>query len=128
MANTSGMELHGPGGVRYYLPPGERSSWVFDKTDEPGAFWLYRDGDLAGGFAVDLDPAESDIRLESESRIDRAFAGLNLHRVPSVNDMEDNVLLGRGGVEIWPWLLIAALILLGVEQVVANRRRKDEEL
>jgi hypothetical protein len=126
--NTSGMELHGPGGERWYLPPGERTRWTFSGTDQPGAYWLYRDGNLAGGFAVGLDPAESDIREEPYGRIDAVFEGLAFHKAPADEPLEQHVLLGRGGVEVWPWLLIAALVLLGVEQVVANRRRDEEEL
>ncbi len=122
--NTAGMEIHGPGGARYLLPPGERESWDFAQTDQPGAYWLYRDSELAGGFGVSLNPAESDIRLEPLNRIEQAFDGLEFQHVPDGGELAEAVLLGRGGVEIWPWLLVAALVLLGVEQVVANRGDK----
>ncbi|MBW7995945.1 MAG: hypothetical protein FVQ81_05100 [Candidatus Glassbacteria bacterium] len=124
--NTAGMEIHGPGGARYLLPPGERDRWVFERTGEPGAYWLYRDGRLAGGFGAGLDVRESDVRLELDSRLERIFAGLNFNHVAAGSALEDGVLLGRGGVEIWQWLLIAALVLLGIEQLVANRRRDEE--
>ncbi len=120
--NTAGMEIHGPGDERYLLPPGERVSWDFTRTDEPGAYWLYRDGELAAGFGVGLHRAESDVRLEPLSLVEQAFGGLEFHHVPGGVELAGAVLLGRGGVEIWPWLLMAALVLLGVEQVVANRR------
>jgi hypothetical protein len=119
--STAGMEVHGPEGERYLLPPGELESWEFGRTDLPGAYWLYREGQLAGGFGVGLHPAESDIRLEQPDRVEQAFKGLEFHHVPEGVNLAEAVLLGRGGVEIWPWLLLAALVLLGVEQVVANR-------
>ena len=53
--------------------------------------------------------------------IEQAFDGLEFHHVPGDGELAEAVLLGREGVEIWPWLLMAALVLLGVEQVVANR-------
>ncbi len=120
--NTAGMEIHGPGDERYLLPPGERESWDFTRTDEPGAYWLYRGVELAAGFGVGLHRAESDVRLEPLSLVEQAFDGLEFHHVPGGTELAGAVLLGRGGVEIWPWLLVAALVLLGVEQVVANRR------
>ncbi len=119
--STAGMEVHGPGGDRYLLPPGELESWDFERTDQPGAYWLYQGGQLAGGFGVGLHPAESDIRLEPLARVEQAFVGLEFHHVPGGGNLAEAVLLGRGGVEIWPWLLVVALLLLGVEQVVANR-------
>ena len=82
---------------------------------------------MTGAFAVGLDPREADLRIESEQQVRRKFGRAELKIIPADSALEDAVLLSRGGVEVWPALLVLVLGLLIVEQIVANRNVEGEE-
>ncbi len=117
------LELHGPDGQKFLLPPGGLQGYAFDRTDRPGLYRLFAGNLPLGGFAVTIDPAESALEPERPERL-TAMLGPGLVRVPADREAASLVFAGRGGVEIWSWLLLAALVLLAVEQAVAGRRDK----
>ena len=125
--NSSSLEVHGPGDNRYLLPPGEYDRLEFDNTSQPGIYRIYEGQRMTGAFAVGLDPREADLRIESEQQVRRKFGRAELKIIPADSALEDAVFLSRGGVEVWPALLVLVLGLLIVEQIVANRNVEGEE-
>ena len=121
------IRIQDPDGKIYQLPPESTGRIVFNQTERPGAYRIYLDQRPAGAFSVGIDPAESDLRPETEETLRKQFGGANLFFVNGEGELAEKVFRARGGVEIWPGLLIAALVLLGLEQVLANRKDKSEE-
>ncbi len=122
--NTGRMQVHGPGESRFMLPPGEHARIEFEGTDQPGVYRVFDGEKLAGAFDVVLDPAESDVRLESRERIKQWFGGTEVRFISPSDTLENIVFPDRGGVEAWPWLLGLFLLVLGAEQIVANRKEE----
>jgi len=124
--NISTMEIHGPEETRFLLPPGEYDRLEFKETDLPGTYRIYDSREMVGAFCVGLDPKESDLRFESENIIRGHFADQELRIISAEEDFPSSVFLSRGGVEIWPALLVLGLGLLVVEQVLANRKEDGD--
>lgn len=125
--STAQMEIHGPGQGRYLLPPGEQARVDFEHAFRPGVYRIYDSGRLIGAFGVTTDPGESDVRLEDPEVVRERLAGQEVVFVSPEDALADRVFLDRGGVEVWPGLLALLLLVLGIEQVVANRKEDEEK-
>jgi hypothetical protein len=124
--NTSSMEIHGPEETRFLLPPGEYEKIEFKETDLPGVYRIYDSQEVVEAFCVGLDPKEADLRFEEKNIIKDSFVDNELKIISAEEDLEGSVFLSRGGVEIWPALLVLVLGLLVVEQVIANRKEDED--
>lgn len=122
--NTGRMQVHGPGESRFMLPPGEHARIEFEGTNLPGVYRIFDGEKLTGAFDVALDSAESDVRLESRERIKQWFGGTEVRFIAPSDTLENVVFPDRGGVEAWPWLLGLFLLVLGAEQILANRKEE----
>ncbi|MEA2064470.1 MAG: BatA domain-containing protein [Gemmatimonadota bacterium] len=120
------MEIHGPGASRFRLPPGRLTRYSFNQTGLPGTYRLYDSDRLLGAFSIGLSESESDLRLEKRKTIEERFSGIEPRIIAPGEDLSQAVFLERGGVEAWPGLLIFALLLLTVEQLVANRKNRED--
>ncbi|MFH1069121.1 MAG: BatA domain-containing protein [Candidatus Glassbacteria bacterium] len=126
-AADGSFQVQAPEGGIHLLLAGSDGRVSFDAVDRPGTYRIFRDQRQVGAFSAGLDPAESDVRPESEEVLRRKFGDVPLTFVGGREELAEKVFLARGGVEVWPGLLIAALVLLGVEQVLANRKEKSED-
>jgi len=123
--NTSSMEIHGPQEARFLLPPGEYENIEFKETELPGTYRIYDEQKMVGAFCVGLDSKEADLRYEEENVVWKSFGENELKIISPEDKLEDSVFLLRGGVEIWPALLVLVLGLLVVEQIVANQKEDE---
>jgi len=70
-------------------------------------------------YAVNVDAAESDLSPAAEDELRAALAGVDVEYIAKVPDAADSSDEGRR--EIWPGMLVLALIVLMVEQFLAWR-------
>jgi hypothetical protein len=112
-----------PGGVETTFSAGDladKPSVRFDGTDSPGSYRVFAELPDQGGlvelpalaFAVETDPAESDLsHRASAERIGAAAAG---------KKGAGAAVAVEGRFPIWPYLLVAAAVLLLLETLVAG--------
>jgi len=124
--NTSKMEIHGPGEQRFMPVPGEYQEIRMSETEMPGTYRIFESGRFLGSFCVGLDQEEANLTLEDKAVIEDRFGEQELEFIPAEASLEKLAFIVRGGVEIWPYLLFAALGLLIVEQVVANKKEEGD--
>jgi len=82
-------------------------------------------GGLLGEIAVNVSPAESDLARSSDAVLTRAF-GPDGYLV-SANDWERTVFSARQGPELWRPLLMALLLVLVLESLLAATGRAEAE-
>ncbi|MBN2288942.1 MAG: BatA domain-containing protein [Candidatus Glassbacteria bacterium] len=124
--STEHMVIHGPDDNRYRLPPGKLARFDFSQTELPGTYRLYEAEKLVGAFSVGLAPQESDIRLEDREKLKSLFGGAGLEIIGPGQDLAQTVFLERGGVEVWPALIVLVILLLVAEQLVASHKRTED--
>ncbi|MBW3553155.1 MAG: VWA domain-containing protein [Gemmatimonadetes bacterium] len=84
----------------------------------PGIYRAFRDGDVTAAYAVNPSPAESDLARADPQALPGLFPGRDVH-VATPGEWSDAVYVRRLGREIsWP-LILAALLLLLAESVIA---------
>ncbi|MCO6457172.1 MAG: hypothetical protein J5I93_17895, partial [Pirellulaceae bacterium] len=92
-------------------------------TDVPGAYRLK--GDLGGtvirGFAVNLPGDVGNLERCGAEQLDRVLGEGRYELARERDEVEVGVGVARQGYEFFPWLLILLAVLLGVEQLLANR-------
>ncbi len=117
--------LTGPGELQVRLiPDPKQHALVFGGTDQPGNYRVQAGGTDDGvdrGFSVNL--AAMQTRLERLSRDELAayFGPVPFRFARSEEEIEINVNTARVGRELFPMLIVAVALILGLEQVVANR-------
>ncbi|MEE9212528.1 MAG: BatA domain-containing protein [Phycisphaeraceae bacterium] len=86
-------------------------------VDRPGLVQVIRRGDAAvvGGVYVELDPAESDLRAAGADTL--AQVASERDRVAADQGRATPPVLREQGVELWPYLTAAALVLATIESV-----------
>jgi hypothetical protein len=86
---------------------------------------IYRFRDAAGrtltSFAVNLDPAEGDLRVASPEMQSRLF-GTDARRLSPDQRVTRELLAGRSGRELWRPFLVMVLVLLAVESLLGRGR------
>lgn len=88
--------------------------------EKPGLYRVF-DGDrLRASFAVNPDPRESDLASLEESALLAAFPAGRAKILRAGDDLAARVREARYGRELWPWFVIAALILLVAEMVIGR--------
>ncbi len=91
---------------------------------EPGVFPLLAGRDTVGALVVVPDPRESDLTRASDAEVARAFPGARVRVVGSARAYAAERFAGAGRSDLAPWLLVAALLALLVEPLVAAGRRR----
>ncbi len=88
--------------------------------EQPGLYRVF-DGDrLRASFAVNPDPSESDLAALPESELLAAFPAGRVKVLRAGEDLAARVREARYGRELWPWFVIAALVLLVAEMVIGR--------
>jgi hypothetical protein len=119
--STAERVVHRPDGGEFKLPS---SAVSFDSADEPGIYTLEIE-DRRQPFAVNVAAQESDTQPLEPAALEQL--GVKLGAQPSqsaeaerLRQLRDTELEGRQ--QIWKWLVVAALCILGVETCLAGWR------
>jgi len=88
--------------------------------ERPGLYRVIRGGAVRSVFAVNPDPAESDLNALSERALLAAYPPGRAQVLRPGADLARRVREARFGRELWAWFVIAALILLAAESVVGR--------
>ncbi len=95
--------------------------WALPPLDEAGIWRLLGpDGSVRDEFAVNVDPAESDLTALSEQEIRDRLPGASLHFLDDGTPLGERVLALRHGRELWRECLVLALALLLLELWIAR--------
>ncbi len=97
---------------------GESMAVILPATQEFG-FYRVNDGSLhVGSIPVNVDARESDLIALSEKQLEELAAAPQRKTVSATARTARNIGALMEGVPVWPYLLIAALSLLGIEQLM----------
>ena len=88
--------------------------------ERPGLYRVLRAGSLRNTFAVNPDPRESNLESIPEAALTRAFPPGRVQVVRTGEDLARRVREARYGRELWSWFVVAALVLLAAETVIAR--------
>lgn len=88
--------------------------------ERPGLYRVLRGGALYSTFAVNPSPQESDLSPAPEQALVRAFPPGRAQILHPGADLARRVREARYGRELWVWFVIAALVLLVAEMVLAR--------
>ncbi len=92
-------------------------------TDAPGQYRLkgIRDTKVLRGFSVNLAAGESDLSRITTTRLDMLLGEDRYQLARDLDQLERQQGTQRSGREFYPYLVIVLVVLLAVEQVLANR-------
>ena len=86
----------------------------------PGVYFLLAGADTVGALVVAPDPRESDLRRATGGELADLFPGARISVATSARAYAAVRFRGAGRSELTGWLLAAALLVLGLEAVVAS--------
>lgn len=121
-------QLFTPRGEVEDLQPHD-GAWTVRYTEQPGHYRLkgFRDGPLNRGFAVNLPTEREDLVRLTRAELDQRL-GADRYRFAATRDEIDrDVGEARRGREFFPLLMVGLAIVLGLEQLLANRFYKPPE-
>ncbi len=88
--------------------------------ERAGLYRAYAGGQLRASIAVNPDPREGDLAPLSEASVIAAFPKGRVRLVRMGDDLAARIRQARFGRELWPEFVIAALLLLVAESVIAR--------
>ncbi len=113
-ANSAGAKLNA-----VFELSGDEAAVIFPETKESGFYRVYDTDKLIGSVAVNVDPRESNLASLSLAQV-QALSELARERVFATAGVDVRGLkVLREGKPIWQYCLLAALLLLGAEQMLA---------
>jgi hypothetical protein len=97
-------------------------------TTETGTYELRSGNGILDAFAVNVDPAESDLRHATNEELAAFWKHVGVdeaqaHRVHASDKLETTVLESRLGVELWKYSLALAIIVALVEMAVGRESK-----
>ena len=116
------MALPDGGGVVQAILDGGCAAAAPGNTHVPGIYEFSRDGTTVALGAVNVDPAESDLRPAASGEIAGRLAGLDHVVVDPDDDIGRQILAARHGRELWRVLVYVALALVALEMFLARPR------
>ena len=93
--------------------------FLFEGFDSPGFYRLER-GEISRPIAVNVPSDESNWEYLGENRLKASMPGLQVYTADNWTTHFEQILNVRRGRPLWPWLLIAVLLLTILEELVAN--------
>lgn len=119
----------GPKPLEVRLTPDlNRHVLVVTSTEREGNYRVQAGGSTTGvdrGFSVNLSPTQTDLERIDQERLKTLF-GPNTYRLARDNhQLEGNVTEGRVGRDLYPFVILLVALVLGLEQVMANRFYKE---
>lgn len=88
--------------------------------ESPGLYRVLRGGALRSTFAVNPDPAESDLTTLDDAALVNAFPAGRARIMRPGADLAQRVREARFGRELWTWFVVLALLLLVAESIIAR--------
>jgi len=88
--------------------------------ERPGLYRAYADGTLRSSFAVNPDPAESDLTPLAERTLVAAFPAGHVRVLRPGDDLALRVRQARDGRELWREFVLLALALLVIEGILGR--------
>jgi hypothetical protein len=109
---------------------GSRQLARFTGTDRVGIYSVAAGGETIEMFAVNLDPRESNTTKAPAAVIEGMLHRLGIDpasvkEVQEPQDLERTILQSRFGVELWKYLLLAALLIALAELIVARTSKQE---
>jgi hypothetical protein len=109
---------------------GDRSVIRTLQTQYPGIYTVKNGSTVLQKTAVNVDPLESAAMPADDDKIERIFdqcgvSRSNIHSATLPQDIQRTVTEVRLGTELWKPLLIAALILLLIETILARNTKRE---
>ena len=90
-------------------------------TDAVGFYEIQTPSGGTLAAAVNVPPAESDVRCKSAAEMSVPLAGLGVQILSESSDLPAMIKQGRVGRELWRWLMALGLAVLAVEMYLARR-------
>ncbi|MGE5437249.1 MAG: BatA domain-containing protein [Syntrophothermus sp.] len=126
---ASGLKINAPQGNEIFVNKDDSLYNSGLTPVQPGVYHLSSGDKEIDHFAVNTDPAESDLSFLSIAEIEKYFKTINfkgkLINVDVDKNPVDIVMQSRFGTELWKYFLILALIIMAVEMLVAKNAKKD---
>lgn len=102
---------------------GGRAVWRVGEVEEPGYWGITAGGRAVDRFAVQVDPAESDLSPLTESEWTALIPAARHHILSDDDAVPETIRQSRYGRELWQILLAAALAMAIAEMAVARSVR-----
>ncbi|MFN8586597.1 MAG: BatA and WFA domain-containing protein [Candidatus Eisenbacteria bacterium] len=96
------------------------SRLVTAPLESPGLYRVWQGRQLRGSFAVNPDPAESDLAAADERELLAAFPAGRAVVLRAGDSLAHRVREARYGRELWPWFVALALALLAAETALGR--------
>lgn len=115
-------ELFTPSGDLEELSPAD-GAWTVRFTEQPGAYRLkgFREQPVRRGFSVNLPAERQDLRRLDREELDRRLGAGRYQFATTREEIDRGVGEARRGREFYPLLMLGLALVLGLEQLLANR-------
>jgi hypothetical protein len=123
-AAPSSFQLVTPRGDNIQRSPDLKEGTVdVTATDMPGQYLVTAGGETGfhRGFSVNLTPEATQLDRLAKNDLDEVFTGLKYRLARGREQLDRDVSLGRVGWELFPFLILAAALLLAAEHLLASR-------
>jgi len=122
-------------GIEYFAPSGnvvnaatdrrgERLSVVISSTEELGFYRIRQGNQHLGSLPVNVDARESDLLPLSKQELEQLAATPERRIATAGGRSSDSMAALMQGFAIWPYLLVGAICVLGIEQLLLSVLRK----
>ena len=102
---------------------GLQSVWPVGAVDAPGLWEIFARERVSDRFAVQIDAREPDLTPVPMAQLEALFGSDRLRVVDGTADLKEVILSQRHGRELWRWVLLAALMAMGAEMLIAQSAR-----
>jgi hypothetical protein len=122
-ASTGAWRIDGPDGVEVLselTATAGAARLVSAPLERPGLYRVVRGDQVRSTFAVNPDPAESDLTPAADDALVRAFPDGRARIMRPGADLAQRVREARFGRELWSWFVVIALLLLVAESIIAR--------
>lgn len=121
--------LDTPRGDQIRTPVDEKQhALVVTSTESPGNYRLRAGGgdqQADWGFSVNLPASVSQLDRATREDLQAVFGDMPFRLAANRDEIDRSVSAGRVGQELFPYLIVLVVIVLGCEQVLANRFYQD---
>ncbi len=122
-AGASKAQVFTPAGTWQSVAVGDEGALLMSLIDLPGTYRLRGSGgaDSALGFSANLGARVTRLRRVEFSSLVPQHLPKETHYIPDPDHIERALSEARVGRDVYPWLMMAAALLLATEQLLANR-------
>lgn len=95
----------------------------YENTDQLGIYTLYSNKNEIDKWAVNFWPGESNTKVVTDERFRDIVGDENVTYIDRTDNIINSVITARFGRELWKYFLLAALILLIIEMLIARESK-----